>query len=302
MVRKVLFRLAIAGAFVVAAGSRAGASPRAPVRPTPSRAEVDSLGGRSGKLRARIVSPKRGGPIRILQELFGDSAFGRPGVYTTADSTSGRPFSFITLLPFQSRERGRLGNYRMGFWPGERNHSLSDSKRPDGFIEVTAENQDTPVSEHFRLRDFLTHDQPNVWPKYLVLREELIDKLELLISDLQTRGVAVNRMTVMSGFRSPQYNAQGVGRRGGRARDSRHQYGDAADVVVDNNDDGRMDDLNGDGRSDVRDARVVMESLERIELAYPELVGGAGLYRATRAHGPFVHVDVRGARARWGRS
>jgi hypothetical protein len=28
---------------------------------------------------------------------------------------------------------------------------------PQGFIEVTPENQNTPVSEHFRLRDFLTN-------------------------------------------------------------------------------------------------------------------------------------------------
>jgi hypothetical protein len=61
-----------------------------------------------------------------------------------------------------------------------------------------------------------------------------------------------------------------------------------------------MDDLNRDGRVDTRDARVVLESVERIERQHPDLIGGAGLYRATSAHGPFVHVDVRGSRARWG--
>jgi hypothetical protein len=35
---------------------------------------------------------------------------------------------------------------------------------PAGFIEVTSQNEDTPVSDHFKLRDFLTHDQLNVWP------------------------------------------------------------------------------------------------------------------------------------------
>jgi hypothetical protein len=28
-------------------------------------------------------------------------------------------------------------------------------------------------------------------------------------------------------------------------------------------------------------------------------VGGAGVYRGTKAHGPFLHVDVRGDRVRW---
>jgi hypothetical protein len=37
-----------------------------------------------------------------------------------------------------------------------------------------------------------------------------------------------------------------------------------------------------------------------VEAAHPELVGGAGVYRATGVHGPFLHVDVRGNAARWG--
>ena len=266
---------------------------------------TDSMAGKSGKLKARIVSPRRGDAgIRILREMFGDSAAREPGIYHAADSATGRPFSLITLLPLDARERGKVGSYRIGFWPGERRggESWQQEKAPDGFIEVTTLNQDTPLSDHFRLRDFLTHDQQSVWPKYLVLRDALVDKLELVISDLQSRGYPVSHMQVMSGFRTPQYNAQGVGKKGGRATDSRHQYGDAADVFVDNNGDGRMDDLNRDGRVDARDAKIVLQSVERIEQRHPDLIGGAGLYKATRAHGPFVHVDVRGSRARWGRS
>src|SRR4029078_9274939 len=129
-----------------------------------------------------------------------------------------------------------------------------------------------------RLRDFLTHDQQAVWPKYLVLQEALVDKLELVIADLECHGARASHMSVMSGFRTPQYNAQGVGRRGGRASDSRHQFGDAADVFVDNNRDGRMDDLNHDRRVDSRDAKVIVAAVERVERAYPELAGGGGIY------------------------
>lgn len=261
----------------------------------------DTLAGKSGKLKARLISPKRTGGIRILRDLFGETAAKRPGVYQASDSTSGRRFAFINMLPFQARERGKLGTYRIGFWPGESRPSWGRDKAPEGFIEVTTTNQDTPLSDHFRLRDFLTKDQHTVWPKYLVLREALVDKLELLITDLQRRGYAVTHMQVMSGFRTPQYNAKGVGPKGGRATDSRHQYGDAADVFVDSNRDGNMDDLNRDGRVDLRDAKIVLESVERIERQHPDLIGGAGLYKATSAHGPFVHVDVRGSRARWGR-
>jgi len=261
----------------------------------------DTLAGRSGKLKARLVSPRRTGGIRILRELFGESASQRPGIYQATDSASGRRIAFINLLPFQARERGKVGTYRIGFWPGESRPAWMRDKSPEGFIQVTMDNQDTPLSDHFRLRDFLTKDQQAVWPKYLVLREALVDKLELVIADLQQRGIGVRHLQVMSGFRTPQYNVQGVGPKGGRATDSRHQYGDAADVFVDNDRDGVMDDLNGDGRVDMKDARILLESVERIEREHPDLVGGAGLYKATSAHGPFVHIDVRGHRARWGR-
>ena len=273
-------------------------------RATPVKAVVhDSLFGRSGKLRFRLFSSTRLFALPILERLFGNAADeARPGVYQAAEDIMGRPFAFISLIPFGSKAGGALGDYRVGFWPSERRRNRSDaSENPQGFIEVTPENQDTYVSEHFRLRDFLTHDQKDVWPKYLVLREALVDKLELVIDDLAAHGVRVEHMVVMSGFRTPQYNAQGVGR-GGRAPDSRHQFGDAADVFVDNDNNGRMDDLNHDRRIDSRDARVILQAVERVERAHPELVGGAALYRATKAHGPFAHVDTRGARARWGRS
>lgn len=157
----------------------------------------------------------------------------------------------------------------------------------------------TEVSRHFRLRDFLTHDQAQVWPKYLVLHEDLVDKLELVIDELETSGRPVRRMRVMSGFRTPQYNGRG-GEVSGRSSLSRHMYGDAADVFVDNDGDGRMDDLTRDGRIDHRDAQVILDAAERVERRYPDIAGGVGVYRATRAHGPFAHVDVRGYRARWG--
>ena len=191
-----------------------------------------------------------------------------------------------------------LGDYRMGSWPAERRDVSAGYANPDGFIRVTPENQDTRISEHFRLRDFLTKDQRSVWPKYLVLQEGLIDKLELVIGALNTRGIMVSRMSVMSGFRTPQYNDKGVGA-GGRAQNSRHQYGDAADVYVDNDGSGSMDDLNGDGKVNTRDAQFLARVVDEIEKEHPDLIGGVGVYPATSAHGPFVHVDVRGVKARW---
>jgi uncharacterized protein YcbK (DUF882 family) len=209
-------------------------------------------------------------------------------------------FNFISLRPFEEKQRGRIGSYVIGNWPAESGRRVPSGRysNPQGFIEVTPENQNTQVSEHFRLRDFLTKGQANVWPKYLVLELRLVDKLELVVDDLQKRGITVTRVTVMSGFRTPSYNAGG-GNTGGRASLSRHMYGDAADIFVDNDGNGMMDDLNRDGRVDTGDARVVAEAAERVERAHPELVGGVGVYGTCCGHGPFVHIDTRGYRARW---
>jgi uncharacterized protein YcbK (DUF882 family) len=264
----------------------------------------DSLRGKSGKLLMRLVTRARATlALPLFARLFGDSAVERPGLYSLPDSILAHPFTFVALRPFTDKQRGRVGLYRLGFWPSERGRSVSTDayENPDGFIEVTPENQDMQISEHFKLSDFLTHDQRDVWPKYLVLDEDLVDKLELVIAQLQDEGVPVRRMAIMSGFRTPWYNRHG-GQVGGRAELSRHMYGDAADVYVDNTGRGRMSDLNHDGRVDSRDARVILRAVEKVEKEHPELAGGVGVYRATRSHGPFAHVDVRGWRARWGRS
>ncbi len=281
---------------VVAASSRSSAASRHP-------SVTDSLRGRSGKLLVRFVAASAPGArseaANAFAQLFGPIADATPGIYPVVDSSLARPFSFIALHPFASKQGATLGNYRIGYWPGERRRVSPAYANPAGFIEVTEQNADTRISEHFRLRDFLTHDQARVWPKYLVLREDLIDKLELVIAELETEGHPVRHMTVMSGFRTPQYNANG-GVTAGRAEMSRHMYGDASDVFVDNDGNGTMDDLNGDGRIDYRDAQVIVAAAERVENAHRDLLGGGGVYKATRQHGPFAHIDVRGNRARWG--
>ena len=226
-----------------------------------------------------------------------------PGVWGVAIAAGGvvrsvTDFSVIAMLPFEEKSKGRIGTYRVGSWPGERSPRSARYALPSGFIEVTPENENTPVSDHFRLRDFLTHDQQGVWPKYLVLEERLIDKLELVLADLETRGYRTAGVRVMSGFRTPQYNATG-GNTAGRAALSRHMYGDASDIFIDNDGNGVMDDLNGDGRITIRDAEVILASVERVEREHPAVIGGAGTYPAGPGHGPFIHIDTRGFRARW---
>ncbi len=264
------------------------------------RTVIADFAGKSGKLLARFVAPPRSMVIPILSGNLSYTMKAVPAIQeVTGASLLGR-FSLITMRSFRDKIAGSVGDYKIGFWPEENGSILkSDAyENPAGFIEVTRENQDTRISEHFKLRDFLTHDQADVWPKYIVLREPLLDKLELVILDLQAHGISARNVQVLSGFRTPDHNFS-LGDESGRARDSRHQFGDAADIIIDSNGDGRMDDLNHDGRVDFRDARVILAAVERVEVKYPDLVGGVGLYHSNGEHGPFAHIDVRGSRARW---
>ena len=228
----------------------------------------------------------------------------RPGIWRLALRLGAalQPVSnlnVITLTPFSEKRRGRIGLYYIGRWPTEgRREPRPRYAPPSGFVEVTRENQQTELSEHFRLRDFLPHDQQNVWPKYVVVDTRLLDKMELVLAELRARGIRTGGVRVMSGFRTPQYNTGGGDPRG-RAGLSRHMYGDAADIFIDNDGNGNMDDLNGDGRVNINDARVIESAVERVERAHPALVGGVGTYPGTSAHGPFTHIDTRGYRARW---
>ena len=219
---------------------------------------------------------------------------------TAADFTQRvEELTVITRVPFSEKRDGYLNGYQIGRYVAEDGSRGPMYTPPSGFIEVTPMNQDMPVSAHFRLRNFLTKNQFAVWPKYLALDLRLIDKLELVLQELNAMGVRAENMAVMSGFRTPAYNIQGVGE-GGRALLSRHTYGDASDVWVDNDFDGFIDDLNGDGRRDTRDVVVMLRAVDRVERRYPELVGGAGVYTGNGAHGPFIHIDARGYRSRWG--
>ncbi|MBK8648284.1 MAG: DUF882 domain-containing protein [Gemmatimonadetes bacterium] len=304
---------------VVAAASRAVTAGEVgsfgnPVAPPPPRAELvnvpvvsngavssaaidfDSLSGRSGDLRLRIFTPGEFDAYPALLEHLGDG-IRTPGVHGVNAGGDDATFAFVTLTPWQRKLGSYVNGYHLGFWPGERRSVTEQYENPDGFIEVTRESADTRLSTHFTLRDFLTHDQATVWPKYVVLREDLLDKLELVLDALQSFGVATQHVVVLSGFRSPQYNSRGAGE--GMARSSRHQFGDAADIIIDANRDGRMDDLNGDGRVDFSDVQVLDRAVGLVEHKHPDLVGGLGLYHETGPSGPFAHIDVRGTRARW---
>jgi len=186
-------------------------------------------------------------------------------------------------------------DFTIGNYPNKAYKNLSQYAAPKGMIEVTEENKDEYISEHFQLKGFLVKQQSG-YPKYLIISTKLLYKLELIISQLQSKGYPVKHLHVMSGYRTPFYNANL-----GNGKSSRHIYGDAADIYLDNNRNGAMDDLNKDGKIDIKDAKVLATIVEEIEneKQYQWLIGGLGVYKGNGAHRGFIHVDTRGFKARW---
>lgn len=199
-------------------------------------------------------------------------------------------------VPAAQVSDGFLNGYRIGQYPDVPLRGNPVYLPPPGFVEVHPDMLDLPVSPHFTLGQFLCKQQPDDWPKYLVLREQLIAKLELILEEVNRRGIRTDSFAVMSGFRTPWYN-----RTIGNVPYSRHVWGGAADIYIDTNGDGRMDDLNKDGRVGIRDARVLLAIISDLYDTGPlkRLLGGLGLYGPRPHRGPFVHVDARGEMARW---
>lgn len=239
------------------------------------------------------LEAKAGKIVRRSPVLSAWIAPEKPGHYSLVAKAEGgevRIEAFV-MRPHGEILGGKLNGYIIGV-PAV----VAGNRAPEGYIEVTRENEGTKVSPHFALKQFLCK-QTGGYPKYVELREKLVLKLERIARHLIAKGFRGDAIRIMSGYRTPAYN-----RSLGNVKDSRHTKGDAADIYVDSGGDGRMDDLNHNGKSDVGDAFVLAGLVEELEDHPTEgyTIGGVGIYAANGAHGPFVHVDARGTRARWG--
>ena len=228
----------------------------------------------------------------------------RPGTYELTFRGPGKKEAHdrivvhaFVMVPAKEVKNGLLNGYRIGEYPSTPLKGNPFYLPPKGFIEVTKENQDTKVSPHFTLKQFLCkEDTTRSFPKYVVLNERLPLELEAVLERVNALGFKVETLNVMSAYRTPYYN-HAIG----DVKYSMHQWGSAADVYVDPHTKNRMEDLNRDGRVDISDAKFLYDEIERM-LSTKELrrfQGGMGYYPATSAHPPFVHVDVRGTAARW---
>ena len=257
------------------------------------------VGGDLSSLTYEWVSARDSSIAEPPRALSGPSfiAPGRPGFYRLAvvrgleRHVIAEPMVAV-MVPFTQKIGSTLNGYRIGTYLAER---LTHHDHPAGFVEVSSGDVDLHVSKHLRLGDFVTHDQQaDVWPKYVALNPRLLDKLELVLAKIGAQAHVARAsysdqdvaLDVHSGYRTPAHNS-GVWR---AASDSRHEYGDAADVAI---------DADGDGRVTVRDELLVARAVDQVEDEHPDLAGGLGLYTSGLYRTPYVHIDARGTRSRW---
>ena len=202
--------------------------------------------------------------------------------------------NFMVKVPFEKIKNKKLNGYRIGSYGKSGNPMYAE---PDGFIEVTKNNLNTKIAPHFELKDFLCK-QTSSFPKYVVLRERLLLKLEMMLEQLNDAGYKANSFAIMSGYRTPYYNKSI-----GNVKYSRHLYGDASDIYIDENNDNQMDDLNQDGKGNVKDVRIMYRIIDDMkdQTWYKPFIGGLGIYKKNSRRTAFLHVDTRGYLARWGK-
>lgn len=122
------------------------------------------------------------------------------------------------------------------------------------------------LEKNFSLHEFRCKDGTDVPEEFMCHVQQLCMNLQVL------RDHIGKPITIISGYRSPEYNKKIKG-----AKRSQHLLAKAADIVV-----------SGMTSLEVRDIIIQLIKEEKMD------PGGVGIYPT------FVHYDVRGRNARWG--
>jgi hypothetical protein len=231
-----------------------------------------------------VARPLEGDTLLVpLQQGFYELVLSRGGIRQRITEPR-----LAVVVPFELKFGSTLNGYQIGRYPAEWSRD-EQGERPMGFAEVQPRDLDLPLTKHLKVRDFVTHDRQTIWPRYVAVDPRVLDKIELVMRELARRR-GEERMDfdleVHSGFRTPLHNSSVEG----SARDSRHLYGDAADVAI---------DADGDGRLTIFDAYRVEQAVDWVERLHPDLAGGLGVYSSRRFATPYCHIDARGERKRW---
>lgn len=268
---------------------------------------VYSDGDRDQPLRVRLSDPNDNARLLRISDQRWVYSPGLPLLLNVAaNAEQSSPQANVRMLDICA------GDYhtRVQVWMTEYSPDLA-ARYPDPYQSPLPHKYDTPInfikvasptaaarklSSHFTVAQFLPvkpeRYADNVWPQPLLIQMPLLEKLEAVLSVLADHGKPTPTLTILSGYRTPRHN-----RRVGGASYSRHMYGDAVDFIVDANGDGKMDDLNGDGRVSRADLAWLLRRLA--DKSVPVTAGGTGAYESHGQAEAFLHMDARGRTAYW---
>lgn len=203
----------------------------------------------------------------------------------------------VFVLHSRSEKNGQyLEEFKIGYYPEIPADKKSYYSKPDGFLKIDESILDVNLTPHFKVKQFLTK-QTNQLPQFIAIQESLLLKLEFFLEEVNKAGYAAETFGIVSLYRTPYFNKK----IGNNTDLSRHLFGDAADIYIDNNGDGWMDDLNGDGQSTKADADLLYDLAVKFDQKkeYAQLQGGVCSYKGNGVRGPFLHIDARGFHVNW---
>ena len=211
--------------------------------------------------------------------------------------------------PFDPTGAGALDGYPIGIYPDENSpaapfvvrDNAEHYRPPRWFVAINREDRSVPISRHFTLGDFCS-PYTDADRTFIALDERIVDRLEALVEALRSPAMPEPRIRILRGYISPneatQLQRQGVD----LSEFSRHKYGDGVALILDNSGDGKMDDINGDGRVDIADLDHLAQAVEKLERD-TGLFGGLGICGGPTdplmPDTPYISIDLRGARQRW---
>ena len=140
------------------AGRRRSSSTRSAVRPATTRMKTnDGTLVQQGLRQWRWTAPGAPGTYKLTFDGPGEKDAIKVHAFVMVPATAGEEWAVE-----------RLSHRRV---PGEAAEGQPDLPAAAGFIEVTKDNQDTKVSPHFTLKQFLCkEDTTRQFPKYIVLQ------------------------------------------------------------------------------------------------------------------------------------
>lgn len=202
----------------------------------------------------------------------------------------------FVLHPAKKMNGQYLDGFRIGYYPNIPADKKAHYSNPDGFLKIEESLLNLNLTPHFKMDQFITK-QCTELPQYIVLKESLLLKLEYFLEEVNKAGYKAETFGIVSIYRSPYFNKK----LGNNTNFSRHLFGDAADIYIDNTGNQWMDDLNGDGKLNIEDSNILFDLAVKFDQKeeFYQLQGGLSSYKGNGVRGSFLHIDSRGFHVSW---